>query len=121
MIYEAERGDISIAVVGDAMISRRMREFREPAFLRLVDVLREADVSLANLEFLFHDYESTWGWSHGTYTRADPRLLDELTWMGFDGVFTANNHSYDFSEGGFLTTLKHLNERGIMQSGENFI
>ena len=43
MIYEAERGDISIAVVGDAMISRRMREFREPAFLRLVDVLREAD------------------------------------------------------------------------------
>jgi hypothetical protein len=117
MIYEAERGDISIAVVGDAMISRRMREFREPQFLKLVDLVRGADVSLANLEFLFHDFESSWGWSHGTYTRGDHRLLDELTWMGFDGVFTANNHSFDFSEGGFLTTLKHLNDRNIPHAG----
>ena len=27
MLYEAERGDISIAVVGDAMLSRRLRAF----------------------------------------------------------------------------------------------
>jgi poly-gamma-glutamate synthesis protein (capsule biosynthesis protein) len=74
-------------------------------------------VSIANLEFLFHDYESSWGWSHGTYTKADPRMLDELKWMGFDAVFTANNHSFDFSEGGFLTTLKHLDSRDIPHAG----
>ena len=29
MIYNAEKGDISIAVAGDAMIARRMRAFTE--------------------------------------------------------------------------------------------
>ena len=62
MTYEAERGDISISVVGDAMISRRMSVFREPAFLKLIDLIRSADVSIANLELLFHDYESSWDW-----------------------------------------------------------
>jgi len=117
MTYEAERGDISISVVGDAMISRRMSAFREPAFLKLIDLIRSADVSIANLELLFHDYESSWAWSHGTYTRSDPKNLEELKWMGFDAVFTANNHSFDFSEGGFLTTLKYLNELGIPHGG----
>src|SRR5262249_36758985 len=95
MIYDAERGDMTIAVVGDAMISRRMRAFRELHFLKLVDIIRNADVSIANLEFLFHDYESSWQWTRGTYTRSDPRNLNELKWMGFDAVLTANNHAYD--------------------------
>ncbi len=40
MIYNSERGDISIAVVGDAMITRRMRPFQEERFLKLVEILR---------------------------------------------------------------------------------
>jgi len=43
MLYEAERGDITIAVVGDAMLSRRLRAFREPHFLKLVELLRNAE------------------------------------------------------------------------------
>jgi hypothetical protein len=87
MLYDAERGDISIAVVGDAMLSRRLQAFREPHFLKLVDLIRETEVSIANLEFLFHDYEYSWQWTHGTYTRSDPKNLKELKWMGVDGVF----------------------------------
>src|SRR2546427_462712 len=117
MLYDAERGDMAIAVVGDAMISRRMRAFRELRFLKLVDIIRNADVSIANLEFLFHDYESSWQWTRGTYTRSDPKNLNELKWMGFDAVLTANNHAYDFSEGGFLTTLRHLEEVDLPHAG----
>src|SRR5690242_8310503 len=99
-LYEAENGKISIAVTGDAMISRRMSRFREPEFLSLIDLLRGADVTIANLEFLFHDFEDSWQWDGGgTYTRGDPRNLNELKWMGIDGVLTANNHSFDYSEG----------------------
>ena len=116
-IYDAERSDISIAVGGDAMITRRMRAFQEPRFLKLVDILRGADVSLVNLEMLFHDYESSWQWSSATYTRSDPRNLDELKWMGIDAVTTANNHSFDFSEGGFLTTLEHCREIDLAYAG----
>ncbi len=117
MLYEAEHGDISIAVLGDTMISRRMRAFREPHFLKLVEILRNADVSIANLEFLFHDYESSWQWTRGTYTRSDPKNLNELKWMGIDAVLTANNHAYDFSEGGLMTTLKHLDDMDIPHAG----
>ena len=117
MIYDAERGDISIAVGGDAMITRRMRPFKEEGFLKLTELLRSADVSVLNLEMLFHDYESTWNWSSATYTRSDPHNLTELKWMGIDAVTTANNHSFDFSEGGFLTTLKHCHDIDLPQAG----
>jgi hypothetical protein len=117
MLYDAERGDMTIAVVGDAMISRRMRAFRELHFLKLVEIIQKADVSIANLEFLFHDYESSWQWTRGTYTRSDPKNLNELKWMGFDAVLTANNHAYDLSEGGFLTTLRHLEEVDLPHAG----
>ena len=117
MIYNAEKRDISIAVGGDAMITRRMKAFNEPSFLNLIEILRAADVSVVNLEMLFHDYESSWQWSGATYTRSDPRNLDELKWMGIDAVTTANNHSFDFSEGGFLTTLEHCKEVDLPHAG----
>ena len=117
MLYDAERRDLSITVAGDAMITRRMRAFQEPGFLKLVDVLKGSDVSMANLEMLFHDYENTWQWSGATYTRSDPRNLAELKWMGIDAVTTANNHSFDFSEGGFLTTLDHCREVDLPHAG----
>jgi poly-gamma-glutamate synthesis protein (capsule biosynthesis protein) len=117
VLYDAERGDISIAIVGDAMLSRRLEPFREPQFLALADLLRNADCTIANLEFLFHDYESSWLWTGGTYTRSDPRNLLDLKWLGVDVVSTANNHSFDFSEGGFLTTLRHLDAAGIPHAG----
>ena len=80
MIYNAEKRDISIAVGGDAMITRRMRAFNEDRFLRLLDILHRADASVVNLEMLFHDYESSWQWSNATYTRSDPR-----TWTSSSG------------------------------------
>ncbi len=117
MLYDAERRDLSITVAGDAMITRRMRAFQEPGFLKLVDILKGSDISMANLEMLFHDYENTWQWSGATYTRSDPKNLEELKWMGIDAVTTANNHSFDFSEGGFLTTLDHCREVDLPNAG----
>ena len=117
MIYNAERRDISIAVGGDAMITRRLRPHQEESFLKLARVLREADASVVNLEMLFHDYESSWQWSSSTYTRSDPRNLDELKWLGIDAVTAANNHSFDFSEGGLLTTLQHCREIDLPAAG----
>ncbi|MBI4198712.1 MAG: CapA family protein [Chloroflexi bacterium] len=117
MTYEAQRGNISLALAGDAMITRKMRHFKEDRFMQLVDILRAADCTVVNLEMLFHDYESSWQFSGGTPTRSDPRNLLELKWMGIDAVTTANNHAYDFSEGGFLTTLRHCNEFDLPQAG----
>ena len=94
MLYEAEKGDISVLVAGDAMITKRMSTFREPSFLKLVDVIRAADVSVVNAEMLFHNFEMSWqGKDSISYQVSDPANLRELTWMGFDVVTTANNHA----------------------------
>jgi poly-gamma-glutamate synthesis protein (capsule biosynthesis protein) len=37
--------------------------------------------------------------------------------MGIDAVTTASNHSFDFSEGGFLTTLEHCRKVDLHQAG----
>ena len=55
------------------------------------------DVTVTNAEILFHDYEDApTTVSGGTYMRAEPRLIEELRFMGVDMVACANNHAYDF-------------------------
>ncbi len=118
MIYDAERGDISITVAGDAMITRRMQPFKEERFLKLVDILRAADVTLINAEMLFHDWEMSWQIKDSiSFQASDPENLTELKWMGIDAVSTANNHSYDYSEAGFLATLRNIKAKGVLQAG----
>ena len=53
MLYESEQGNISIALAGDAMITRQMRPFREENFLKMQSLLQNADASIVNLEMLF--------------------------------------------------------------------
>lgn len=48
---------------------------------------------------------------------ADLLCLDDLQDMGFNVFNTANNHSMDYSHGGLLATLHHLDERGIPHCG----
>ena len=46
---------------------------------------------------LFHDYEPyAMSSSGGTYMRAEPALVKELVWAGFDMVARANNHAGDY-------------------------
>jgi poly-gamma-glutamate capsule biosynthesis protein CapA/YwtB (metallophosphatase superfamily) len=118
MTYEAEQGNITIALVGDAMITRPVAPFREPNFLAMVEVIRSADARIANLEQLFHNYEMSWSGKHAySFQAANPANLDDLTWMGFQAVSTATNHAYDYNEDGFLTTLRHCDERGLLHAG----
>ena len=118
MLYEAEKGDISILVAGDAMITKRMSPFREDSFLKLVEVIRGADLSVVNAEMLFHNFEMSWqGKDSISYQVSDPANLNELKWMGFDVVTTANNHAFDYSEAGLLATLRNMKEHNIPQAG----
>lgn len=119
MSYEAESGNFSLALVGDMMMNRRVSSFREPEYIAMLDILRSADLTLANLETQINDFELTWAqkpdsisWQVGS-----PAVLDDLTWMGIRGVNVSNNHSYDYNEAGLLTTMRHLKERGIPFAG----
>ncbi len=119
-MFEDARGDMSFALAGDAIITRALRPFREPEFLRLREIVQDATAAFVNLEILFHDYEDDVvpaSASGGTYMRGDPELANDLTWFGFDMVSMANNHTMDFSAGGARRTKAYVEEAGLVTAG----
>jgi len=112
--------EISLVATGDSLISMKQSVHSEPEFIKLVELVRGADVAFANLETLLHDYgEECYpaAESGGTYMRTPPNMLDDLLWMGFDLFSTANNHSLDYSYGGLVGTINRLKEVGVPYAG----
>jgi poly-gamma-glutamate synthesis protein (capsule biosynthesis protein) len=118
MLYDSEGGNITITLTGDSMITRGMRAFQEKQFLGLVELFRGSDITVSNLEMLFHHFEMSWHYKGAaSFQVCDPRYLADLKWMGMDVVTTATNHAFDYGEEGFLTTLQHCDEAGLLQAG----
>jgi poly-gamma-glutamate capsule biosynthesis protein CapA/YwtB (metallophosphatase superfamily) len=108
----------TMALTGDSIITRRISVFTEPAHTRLFEMIRAADAAFTNLEMLFHDYEPyAMNESGGTYMRAEPALLKDLVWAGFDIVSRANNHTGDYGADGMRITTKHVAAAGLVQAG----
>jgi poly-gamma-glutamate synthesis protein (capsule biosynthesis protein) len=107
-----------LALTGDSLITRRLSVHDEPAFLRMIELVRGADAAFTNLEMLFHDYEPfPMTESGGTWLRAEPALTKELAWAGFDMVSRANNHAGDYGVLGMRLTTRHVAEAGLVQAG----
>ncbi len=108
--YEQKQASpLTMVLTGDSIITRRLSVYSEPEFLRLMEIIRAADVAFTNLEILFHDYEPyPMHESGGTYLRAQPSLIKELVWAGFDMVSRANNHAGDFGVLGMELTTNML-------------
>jgi len=118
MLYDSETGDFTLALTGDSMLTRRLSVFREERYLALVNLLRGADAAFTNLETTVHTWdEGSPGITQGTFMTTDPRLLGELPWMGIKIVSCANNHAFDYGEGGVLATIQHLDEAGLSHAG----
>lgn len=115
-------GDVNVAITGDALICRQVSVSRDEGFLELVEILRSADVTVANAECLFQDGSDfpsfvAGGGRGGTYMASPPHCIEELRWMGIDMVSSANNHAADFAEGGILTNLHLLGRAGMPTAG----
>jgi poly-gamma-glutamate synthesis protein (capsule biosynthesis protein) len=117
-VFTQAPASFTMALTGDSIITRRLSMFTEPEHTRLFDLIRGADAAFTNLEMLFHDYEPyPMNESGGTYMRAEPSLLKELVWAGFDMVSRANNHTGDYGAEGMRLTTKHVAEAGLVQAG----
>ena len=118
MTYQAEKGDFTLALAGDTMLTRRLSIFKEERFVALAQILRGADAAFANLEGTVHNWdEGTPGITQGTFMTTDPKLLEDLKWLGINLVCCANNHAFDYGEGGVLANIRHLDEAGLVHAG----
>jgi poly-gamma-glutamate capsule biosynthesis protein CapA/YwtB (metallophosphatase superfamily) len=114
--------DVHIVLTGDSNWHRRISVYDDPAYLSLIQKIRSADAAFTNLEVLIHPIQqSGQPWAGGGYAYAPPFLTDEIKWVGFNLISTANNHAYDYGESGLRSHLAALNNANIPNagSGEN--
>ncbi|MDH3239895.1 MAG: CapA family protein [Alphaproteobacteria bacterium] len=117
-MYDSAKGDFSLTVAGDCMLTQKISMHEEPGFKELVDVMRRADATFVNLETCVRNWdEGTPTITSGTPMTTAPQLLDELKWLGVDIVACANNHAFDYGEGGILATIRHLDDAGVPHAG----
>jgi len=118
MAYQSESGNFTIALAGDTMLTRKLTPFKEERFLKLREVLRGTDAAFANLEGTVHTWEEgTPGITQGTFMTTEPKLLEDLKWLGINMVSCANNHAFDYGEDGVLANIEHLDQAGIAHAG----
>ena len=87
-------------------------------FLKIADVLQQADLVFANLESVISDKGTKQGSIYSF--RADPRTIEGLVFAGFDIVSVANNHSFDYGLEAFGDSLNRLRNAGISSLGGGF-
>ena len=112
--------EFSLVATGDSLITLKQSVHTEPQYMRLLTLIRGVDCAFTNLEMNLHDYGPTCypaAECGGTYTRAEPSILEDLLWMGFDIFSTANNHSLDYMYGGLFSTIEHLKKLNVPYAG----
>src|SRR5215469_16525048 len=93
----------TFAAVGDIIIRRPVGE-GDAGYQALTKVMREADMTYANMEGPILSE----GIFHGTRSGAPKSVIDDLKRMGVRIMTTANNHTMDFGEAGMLETNRLL-------------
>jgi poly-gamma-glutamate synthesis protein (capsule biosynthesis protein) len=102
----------TFAAVGDIII-RRPVGTGDAGYQALTKIMREADMTYANMEGPILDQATFQGPISG-----GPRsVVDELKIMGVRIMTTANNHTMDSGEAGMYETNRLLDAAGIVHAG----
>jgi poly-gamma-glutamate synthesis protein (capsule biosynthesis protein) len=117
--YNDERRSFTLTATGDLFVTRKLSPYTEPAYLKLWDIVRNADIRFTNFEMLAHDFDGyPAAESGGTYTQIDPSwIMDEMLWTGFNLFSLANNHTVDYAADGMLRTAELFDELGLCRAG----
>jgi poly-gamma-glutamate synthesis protein (capsule biosynthesis protein) len=109
---------IVVTATGDALITRRLPEYPDEPFRRMVELIRSADVAFTNMEMVLSRYRGTpVVESGGMNLSAEPGVARDLQRLGFNLSAFANNHTLNYGEEGCLETLRVLEELGFVCAG----
>ena len=115
---------VRVGVVGDVMLGRLVDRYIladpavDPAWVwgDTLDLWRQADLRLANLECVIATGGTPWV-PKVFHFRARPRAVDALAAAGLHCVSLANNHVLDFGYDALRECLRLLRRRGIRSVG----
>ncbi len=109
---------MKLIAAGDAIIGRRIqKDFK--GYAELCPYIEDADVGFFNLETTLNEEGECCAakQSGGTFLRVTPRVLPDLERFGFNMTTFNNNHAFDFSLGGFMSTLEALEQTELVHAG----
>ncbi len=112
----------SLAATGDSIITRRIIAYEsDPAFMKMIRIIREADAAFTNLELSVFRLREFKGYpqaeSGGSWLLGSPEVLEDLKWAGFDLFNRANNHTTDYGVEGMMETDRILDSLGLVHAG----
>jgi len=121
------KGTVRFVLGGDAMLGRLVKEKIErvgPEYPleKIVATMKQADLTLVNLECAITSSERRWlGAPKAFYFSAPPEAVQTLVGAGVNLVSLANNHTLDYGEEGLLETIRLLrsHEIGFAGAGAN--
>ena len=111
--------EFTLTATGDSMLMTpaSVRQ-NDPGFMGVVKAVRQGDAAFTNIEEMYAGPKSYPAATSGnTYMAADPSMLKELQWIGFNLFGAVNNHSYDYGLQGVLDTLANLKANGAVFAG----
>lgn len=115
---------LKITVVGDLMCHSVQYKYAQievdsfdftPTFKYVQKYFDESDFLIGNLETVTAGKEK--GYSGYPFFNSPDDFITSLKKVGFDFLFTSNNHSLDKGKDGILRTIKILNENQIHYTG----
>jgi len=109
---------VKFTAAGDAIIQKRLHSSFE-GITELAPFIKQGDARFFNLETTLNREGETCAsaFSGGTYLRTNPEVLDDIKQFGFNMTSFNNNHAMDFSYDGFFSTLKAVDDSGLVHSG----
>ncbi|MCK4761026.1 MAG: CapA family protein [Candidatus Aminicenantes bacterium] len=110
---------MTLIALGDCILSHKVSSKKDPAFLKLVDIIRSSDCTWANCELPMVEIDK----AYPQHREMDlpgavpPWVADEFKWLGIDFVGFANNHTMDYGYEGLFSTIENLKRVGIGYAG----
>lgn len=108
-------GQFVLASVGDLMIRRPASQLADPEVQAVLDLIRNADLAVANMEGELANLRQFNGPLNGFV--GSHEVAADLRLMGFDMVNRAQNHLLDSEFEGMFSTNTLLDEAGIVHAG----
>lgn len=109
---------LTVTGTGDSLFVTEFPSEYASGLKEVADFIQTCDVKITNLETNLSDFEFYGNaYSGGTWLNTRRSCLDDLSKFGFNYYGNANNHAFDYSYQGLLSTIDTLDKHGFAHSG----
>ncbi|WP_165187825.1 CapA family protein [Caulobacter soli] len=112
------KGPFSLVAIGDLLNSKPMATLDDPAFQKVVDLVKAGDVAIGNREGVILDLPTFKGQPYGNGQMfGEAAMAGDMKAIGVDMMSMANNHSTDWGWEGLIEAQRLIDEAGLVHAG----